>query len=130
MDTAMYELEKCEYVSSVIKIESVLHIEREKMGTLGILTRINDGVYVCICSIYSKILNEFTQHAFVYDSYFTTTGNIGFQGAIKDNRRHAPVCVLKEKYRETKNKLKNMLRNFFEGTCYVKYAFKITSRDS
>ena len=73
MDTAIYELEKCECVSSVIKIEAVLHIEREKMGTLVILMRINDGVYVCICSVYSKILKEFTQHAFVYDSYFTTT---------------------------------------------------------
>ena len=130
MDTAIYELEKCECVSSVIKIEAVLHIERGKMGTLGILMRINDGVYVCICSVYSKILKEFTQHAFVYDSYLTKTGNNGCQGAIIDNRRHAPICVLKEKDRKTKQKLKIMLRNFFEGTCTVKYAFKITSRDS
>ena len=76
MDTSIYELEKCECVSSVIKIEAVLHIEREKMGTLGILMRINDGVYVCICSVYSQILREFTQHSFVYDSYFMTTGNM------------------------------------------------------
>ena len=52
MKTAMYDLEYCECVSSVIKIEAVLDIEREKMGTLGILMRINDGVYVCICSVY------------------------------------------------------------------------------
>ena len=71
------------------------------MGTLGILMRINDGVYVCICSVYSKILNESTQHAFVYGSYFTTTGNNGCQGAIIDNRRHAPICVLEEKDIET-----------------------------
>ena len=130
MDTAMYELENCECVSSVIKIEAVLDIEREIMGTLGILMRIYDGVYVCICSVYSKILMEYTEHAFVYDSYFTTTGNNGFQGAIIDNRRHAPICVLKKKYKETPNKLKIMLRNFFEGTCSVKYAFKITSCES
>ena len=30
MDTAIYELEKCECVSPVIKIEAVLHIDREK----------------------------------------------------------------------------------------------------
>ena len=72
MDTAIYELEKCECVSSVINIEAVLHIERENIGTLEILMKINDGVYVCICSVYSKILMEYTQHAFVYDSYFTT----------------------------------------------------------
>ena len=100
------------------------------MGTLGILMRINDGVYVCMCSVYSTISKEHTEHAFVYDSYFRTTGNNGCQGAIIDNRRHAPICVLKKKDRETTTKLKNMLRNFFEGTCKVKYAFKITSHDS
>ena len=97
MITAIYGLEKCECVSFVIKTEAVLHIEREKMGTLGILMRINDGVYVCICSVYSNIWKEFTQHAFLYDSYFTTTGNNGCQGSIIDNRRHAPICVLKKK---------------------------------
>ena len=30
MDTAIYELEKCECVLSVIKIEAVLNIDREK----------------------------------------------------------------------------------------------------
>ena len=35
MDTAMYELENCECVSSVIKIEAVLDIEREKNGYPG-----------------------------------------------------------------------------------------------
>ena len=55
MDTTIEELDKCECVSSVIKIAHVLGIERDKMGPLGILLRINDGVYVCICSVYSKI---------------------------------------------------------------------------
>ena len=92
--------------------------------------RINDGVYVCICYVYSNILKQWTQHAFFYDSYFTATVNNACQGAIIDNIRYAPICVLEEKYRETTKKLKNMLRNFFEGACNVKYAFKITSRDS
>ena len=113
-----------------MNISPVLNIEREKMGCLKILLRINDGVYVCICSVYSKILKEFTQHAFVYDSYFLTEVKSAFHGAIIDNRRYAPICVIKEKDRETKNKLKNMLRNFFQGTCIVKYVFKVNSRDS
>ena len=100
------------------------------MGTLEILMIIKDGVYVCICSVYSNILKLWTQQAFVYDSYFTTTGHNACQGAIIDNRRYAPICVLEEKDRETTKKLKNMLRKFFYGTCNVKYAFKITSRDS
>ena len=72
MDTTIEELDKCECVSSIIKIAPVLGIERDKMGPLGILLRINDGVYVCICSVYSNILKQWTQHAFVHDSYFTT----------------------------------------------------------
>ena len=92
--------------------------------------RINDCVYVCICSGYSKILKECTQHAFVYDSYFTTTWNNACQGAIIDNRRYALIYLLEEKDITSIKKLKIMLRNFFEGTCTVKYAFKITSRDS
>ena len=130
MDTAIYELEKCECVSSIIKIEPVLDIDREKMGTLGILMRIKDGVYVCICSVYSNILKLWTQHAFVYDIYFTTKVKSAFQGAIIDNRRYAPICVLEVKDRKTTTKLNNMLRKFFEGTCMVEYAFNITSRDS
>ena len=104
MDTSIYELEKCECVSSVINIEAVLHIEREKMGTLGILMRINDGVYVCICSVYSNILMEYTKHTFAYDNYFTTTGNNGCQGAIIDNRRHAHICVLEKKIEKQQKK--------------------------
>ena len=79
----------------------MLDIDRETMGTLGILMIIKDGVYVWICSVYSKLLKEYTQHAFVYDSYFTTTGNNSCQGAIIDNRRYVPICVLEEKDRET-----------------------------
>ena len=72
MDTEIEELEKCECVSSIINIASVLHIEREQMGPPEILLRIDDGVYVCICTVYSKVLKQNTQHAFVYGSYFST----------------------------------------------------------
>ena len=72
MDTTIEELDKCECVSSVIKIAPVSGIENDIMGTLGILLRINHGVYVCICSVYSNILKQWTQHAFLYESYFTT----------------------------------------------------------
>ena len=113
-----------------MNIKPVLNIEREKMVCLKILLRINDGVYVFICYVYSNILKEFTQHAFVYDSYFSTKVKSTCRGAIIDNRRYAPICVLEVKDRETKNTLKNMLRNFFQGTCIVKYTFKVTSRDS
>ena len=97
-------------------IASVLHIETEPMSPLGILLRIDDGVYVCICTVYSKVLKEHTQHTFVYDSYFSTKVKSAFRGAIIENRKYAPICVLEEKDRETKATLNNMLRKFFQGT--------------
>ena len=130
MDTEIEELEKCECVSSVMTIASVLHIEREPMGTLGILMIIDDGVYVCICTVYSKVLTEHTQHTFVYDIYFLTKVKSACRGAIIDNRTYAPICVMEEKYRSTKDTLNNMLRKFLEGTCIVKFAFKVNSHDS
>ena len=122
-------MDKCECGLSVIKFSPVLGIEREKMGPLGILLRINDGVYVFICSVYSNILKQWTQHAFFYDSYFTTKVKSACHGTIIYNRRYAPICVLEKKDGETK-KLKNIRRKFFEVNCIVKYALKITSRDS
>ena len=54
-DTEIKELEKCECVSSVMTIVIVLNTEREKMGPLGILMRVDDGVYVCNYNIYSYV---------------------------------------------------------------------------
>ena len=67
-------------------IAPVLNIKREKMGTLWILTIIDDGVYVCNCTVYSYVSKQFTQHAFVYDSHFSTKKKSEFCGAIIDTR--------------------------------------------
>ena len=82
-----------------MSIVLVLNIEREQTGPLGILVRIDDGVYVCICTVYSKVLKQHTQHVFVYDSYFSTKVKSACRGAIIDNRTYAPICVLEGKYR-------------------------------
>ena len=55
-DTHIKQLEKCECVSSVMTIAPILNIDREKMGAMGILLIIDDGVYVCICTVYSSVL--------------------------------------------------------------------------
>ena len=119
-------MEKCECVSYVLTIASVLNIYRSKMGTLGILKGIDDSVYVCNCIVYSYVLKQFTQHAFVYDGHFSTKEKIEWSGATIDNRSYAPIYVLEEKYRKSKHTLNNILRNCFEDTCIVKYAFKVT----
>ena len=90
---------KCEYVSYVITIAPVLNIEREPMGPLGILMRIYDGFYVCIYTVYSKTLKKHTQHAFVYDRYFSTKVKSAWRGAIIDNKTYAPICILDKIYR-------------------------------
>ena len=54
-DMEIKELEKCERVSSAMTIVSVLNIDRGKMGTLGILLIMDDGVYVCNSTVYSYV---------------------------------------------------------------------------
>ena len=71
-DIEIKYLEKCEFVSSVMTIAPVLNNEIEKMGTLVILLIIDDGVYVCICTIYTEILKQFTKHTFFCDGHFST----------------------------------------------------------
>ena len=129
-DTEIEELEKCECVSYVITIAPVLNIERGQMSPLGILMKIDDVVYVCICTVYSKVLKQHTQHAFFYDSYFSAKLKSACRGAIIDNRTCSPIYVLEEKDISNKDTQENMLRKFFEGTCIVNFAFKVTSHDS
>ena len=40
------------------------------MGTMVILLVIDDGVYVCICKVYSSVFKEYTSYKFFYYSYF------------------------------------------------------------
>ena len=64
------------------------------MGGMGILLIIHNGIYVCICSVYSSVFLKVTQHAFIYDSHFSERKNSECCGAIIDNRSYAPICVL------------------------------------
>ena len=59
-----------------MSIAPVLNIYREKIGAIGILLVIDDGIYVFICNVYSYVLKEVTQHAFVYDSHCSVKQNI------------------------------------------------------
>ena len=117
----MRELGKCDCVSSVMAIEPLLTIDREKIGTISILQVINDGVYVCICRVFSNVFKKYTSHAFVYDSYFSQLEKSEYCGEIIDNRYYAPIFVLGEKYRTRKTTLNNVLRKFFEGGYSIEY---------
>ena len=82
------------------------------MIAMGILLVIDDGVYVCICTLYYSVFKEVTQHAFVYDSHFLPLKKSELCGAIIDNISYALICVLKEKYRKIKGSLNNTLGVF------------------
>ena len=42
----------------MMNIAPLLNIDREKMGTLRILLKIGDGVYVCNCTVYIYVLKS------------------------------------------------------------------------
>ena len=110
-------------------IVPVLKIDIEKMGTMGILLIIDDGVYVLICNVYSSVLKKFTQHSFVYDSHFSTKDKSKCCDATIDNISYAPIYILEGKYRKSKDSLKNILRKFFDGNCIMDFTFKVTAHD-
>ena len=100
------------------------------MGAMGILLVIDDGVYICICNVYSYVFRENTQHAFLYEIHFSTLEKSECCGAIINNISYAPICVPEEKYRKIKGALNNMPRKLFDGTSIVYFAFKVTANDS
>ena len=83
-------------------------------------------IYASIRSI--TLLSKNTNNTQSYITViFQTLDKSECCGAIIDNRSYATICVLEEKFRKIKSALKNMLRKFFEGTCIVEYAFKVTA---
>ena len=82
--------------------------------------------------MYCLYLNfeKVTQHAFVYDSHFSTKEGRGCCDAIIDNRSYAPIYILERKYIISKGALKNILRKFFDDNCIVEFSFKVTAHES
>ena len=51
-----------------MKLNPVIRIERESWSADSILIRVNDGVYICTCSVKSYRCICMTKHIFMYDS--------------------------------------------------------------
>ena len=64
--------------------------------------------------------------AFVYDSHFKPLHQSKCCGALIYNRSDSPICVLKDKDRETNKNLGHSLKHFLVGQCTVEYVYKIT----
>ena len=64
------EIESSSPVINAIIVTPVLNTEREQWGTCSVLRKVNDGVYICSCSVISEEYMCKTKHAFVYDKKF------------------------------------------------------------
>ena len=93
-DTNMSEIENFLCVKHVINVTPSLHIEREPWGFISILIKVNDGVYICSCSIKPEEYRCKTKHAFIYDSHFKPFNQSKCCGYIVDNREDTPICIM------------------------------------
>ena len=105
----------------------IIKIERQKWGAMGILQVIYGVILVCKCKLFYDITKK-TPHAFVYDSNFPQKEMIECCGAIIDNISHAPICVLEEKYRKTKNSLNTVLKILI-GRFNVEFVYKVNTNE-
>ena len=78
----------------------------------------------------SLFFKEVTQHAFVYDSHFSTKERSELCCSIIDIRINSPICELEGNHKKSKGTLKNMLRKLFDENCIVEFLFKFTENDS
>ena len=53
IDTKVIEIKNTSCVRSVMKVTPVSRIEIEHCGAASILRRVNNGVYICTCSVRS-----------------------------------------------------------------------------
>ena len=65
----MSEIEKISCVRNVMFMTPVSRIEREPWGTIRILRRVNDGLYIFTSSVRSDEFKCKTKHVFVFDSH-------------------------------------------------------------
>ena len=113
-----------------MRVTPVSGIERETWGAASIPRIVNDGVYICTCSVRYDEYKCMKKHAFVFDSNFKPLHKSKRYGGLIDNIADAPICVLEDKERETKLNFRYALKNFFGGKFTVEYIYKITPCES
>ena len=93
-----------------MKENPVAIIEIEDWGAVSILRRVNDGVYICTCSVRSDEYKCKIKHVFFYDSHFKPLHQQIFCWYIIDNISDAPIYVLEDIYIQTNINLKHSLK--------------------
>ena len=126
-DKNISEIENTSCMRNVMKVNQVSGIEIEPWGAACIPRIVNDGVFICTCNVKSDEYNCWIKHAFVYYSHFKPLNQSKCCGDVIDNRADAPICVLEDKDREAKEKLRYTLIEFFGCMFHVEYVYKRTT---
>ena len=85
-----------------MNITPISGIEEVAWDAASIMKTVNDGVYICVCNVHNVKYDLWAKHAFVYDSHYKPLHRTDFCGVLIDNRDDAPICVLENKDRATK----------------------------
>ena len=84
-DTKMSEIENTVCVINVMRLTTASGVEIETWGAASILRRVNDGVYICTCSVKYDEYKCMTKHAFSFDIHFKPLHESKYCGALIDN---------------------------------------------
>ena len=95
-DTKISEIENTSCVRNFMRVNPVSVIEREPWVAASILLIVNDGVYICTCSVRSDEYKFKTKHAFVFDSHFKYFHQSRCCGALIDNISDARICFFED----------------------------------
>ena len=104
------EIEDSTCVRNVMNITPVLGIEEVAWGSVSIMRRVNDGVYICVCNVHNIEYDLWTKHAFIYNSHYKLLHKTECCGVLIDNRADAPISVLEDNDRASKRYLDSALR--------------------
>ena len=101
-------------------VTPVLGIEQVAWGAASILRRVNDGVFICTCNVQSVEYNCWTNNEFFYNRNFKPLQQTKCCGVLIDNRADAPICILEDKYIESKKNWIMPLNNSLVGSAMWK----------
>ena len=108
----MNEIKISSCARNVMISKPVLNIEIEHWGACSILVKVDDGVYICSCSVrYEEYICK-TKYAFFCYSHFKLLHQSKCFRALIDNLTDTSICVMCDNYRETNINLK-ITWNFF-----------------
>ena len=98
---------------------------------LCLLKVIDSGVFIVLADITNSANKEKrTRHAFVYNSHYINSFEPTVHGAIIDNREGTCLLGIEESDRESSEKIRGMVSNFFQGETSINNIILCNPHDS